>query len=126
MLNIDMMEGIMVTILIIISVILSASAQILLKYGVKNISITGSVFHILVQYINIYVLLGIMSYIGSMIIWLYVLTKVNVGYAYSFTSLGFVLVMLFSILLFGENVNLLKIIGTLLIGFGIILIARGR
>ncbi|KAA5806003.1 EamA family transporter [Thermoanaerobacterium thermosaccharolyticum] len=126
MLNIDMMEGIMVTILIIISVILSASAQILLKYGVKNISITGSVFHILVQYINVYVLLGIMSYIGSMIIWLYVLTKVDVGYAYSFTSLGFVLVMLFSIILFGENVNLLKIIGTLLISFGIVLIARGR
>jgi len=126
MLNIDMMEGIMVTILIIISVILSASAQILLKYGVKNISITGSVFHILVQYINIYVLLGIMSYIGSMIIWLYVLTKVDVGYAYSFTSLGFVLVMLFSIILFGENVNTFKIAGTLFIALGIILIARGR
>jgi EamA-like transporter family. len=116
----------MVTILIIISVILSASAQILLKYGVKNISITGSVFHILVQYINIYVLLGIMSYIGSMIIWLYVLTKVDVGYAYSFTSLGFVLVMLFSIILFGENVNTFKIAGTLFIALGIILIARGR
>nr|WP_263972606.1 SMR family transporter [Thermoanaerobacterium thermosaccharolyticum] len=116
----------MLTILILLSVILSASAQLLLKFGVKNISMTGSVLHVLVQYINIYVILGILSYVGSMVIWLYILTKVDVGYAYSFTSLGFVLVMLFSIILFGENVNTFKIAGTLFIALGIILIARGR
>lgn len=116
----------MVTILIILSVILSASAQLLLKFGVKNISMTGSILHVLTQYINAYVVLGIFSYIGSMVIWLYILTKVDVGYAYSFTSLGFVLVMLFSIILFGENVNAFKIAGTLFIALGIMLIARGR
>ncbi|HHW57158.1 MAG TPA: EamA family transporter [Clostridia bacterium] len=115
----------MITLLILISVGLSASAQLLLKLGTKNVNLSGDLIHILLQYVNIYVIAGIVSYIISMLVWLYVLTKVEVGYAYSFTSLGFVFVMLFSILLFGESANILKIIGTLFICIGIILISRG-
>lgn len=57
--------------------------------------------------------------------WMATMAKLDISFAYPFTSLGFVLVLLFSSLLLGENMNAYKIIGVLLIMLGIVVTSRG-
>ena len=53
------------------------------------------------------------------------MTKFEISYAYPFTILGLVFVTIFSVILFGESVNIYKIGGIILIVFGVIVISKG-
>jgi multidrug transporter EmrE-like cation transporter len=52
------------------------------------------------------------------------LTKFEVSYAYPFTSLGFVLVLMFGTLMLGEVMTLAKALGIILIIAGILVGGR--
>jgi multidrug transporter EmrE-like cation transporter len=56
--------------------------------------------------------------------WMAALTKFDVTYAYPFTSLGFVLVLLLGAFIFGETLTIYKVAGIVLIIFGIIVGSR--
>jgi multidrug transporter EmrE-like cation transporter len=111
---------------ILMSVLLSVVAQILLKQGMTNFSqdsenwwaISYSIFT------NSFIILGLTCYGLSMVVWLYVLSKVDVSRAYPFVGLGFIGTMLFAHYFLGEVVTLTKIMGTMLVVFGIILLAK--
>jgi len=53
------------------------------------------------------------------------MTKLELSFAYPFISLSFVLVFVFSALLFHETVTAPKVVGLLLIIAGIIVTGRG-
>jgi multidrug transporter EmrE-like cation transporter len=53
------------------------------------------------------------------------LTQFDLSYAYPFMSLSFVLVLVFSVVLFGETATAPRIIGILLILAGIAVGSRG-
>ena len=53
------------------------------------------------------------------------MTKFDISYAYPFTMLGFVAVLVLSALLLGETFNIYKIIGCLTIVVGVIIASRG-
>ena len=57
--------------------------------------------------------------------WMATMTKFDISYAYPFTMLGFVAVLLLSVLLLGESFNLYKIIGCLIIVTGVVITSRG-
>jgi drug/metabolite transporter (DMT)-like permease len=57
--------------------------------------------------------------------WMAAMTKLELSYAYPFMSLAFVLVLIFSSVLFHESITTPKILGTLLIIVGIIVTSRG-
>ncbi len=61
----------------------------------------------------------------SGVCWMATMTKLDVSYAYPFTSLVFVLVLAFSHLLLGEPFNAQKLLGVLLIMAGILVSSRG-
>lgn len=117
--------------LVLVSVIISSIAQILLKAGMNSQSIKNYMKgdiepSILVQIMtNLYVISGLALYFFGAIIWLFVLSKVQVSTAYPFVALGFVLVAVFGRLFFHDEFALNKIIGTILIIFGVIVLARG-
>lgn len=120
-----------VILLILASVSLSASAQILLKIGmtagaIQQVISSGESLTTIALIImtNIYVLLGLFTYITSACLWLFVLAKIDVSLAYPFVGIGFILTMLMGKILLGEPVGATRIGGTLLVVIGITLLAR--
>ena len=57
--------------------------------------------------------------------WMLAVRQLDLSYAYPFTSLSFVLVLVFSAVLFRESITVPKIMGLLLIICGIIVGSRG-
>jgi len=114
-------------IFIVTSVLLNALAQILLKAGMKNFSnidlknnITQTVLSIS---LNPYIISGFISYGISIILWLWVLSKVDVSLAYPFQALGYIVVTILAWFVFQENINLTRIIALIFITVGLIILA---
>ena len=72
---------------------------------------------------NIYLLLGLMSYFISTVIWIVALSRVSVSIAYPMISLGYVFVALAAWFLFNEPLSSIKLLALGIITFGIILLA---
>jgi len=112
---------------IIATVSLSAVAQIAFKIGVTALraaqpaNLTGVA---LAAMASPYIWAGLIIYASSLVAWLWVLSQVDVSAAYPFVGISFVLTALMGALYLHENVSLLRIMGTLLVIFGCVLIAR--
>jgi drug/metabolite transporter (DMT)-like permease len=76
------------------------------------------------QFLNPWIFSGFVSAFLASLAWMAAMTRLDLGYAYPFMSLAFVLVMGFSVAFLGEAVNLAKIAGTLMVVGGLIVIAR--
>ena len=119
-------DNIMINLIIISSIACSALAQIMLKLGMSNVTIDSITFENLLRlFLNPFILAGVALYVTAMLIWLYVLKQVEVSYAYPFTALGFVMVMVISYFFLAEQVTLLRVAGITLIIGGIFLISKG-
>ncbi|HIU55964.1 MAG TPA: 4-amino-4-deoxy-L-arabinose transferase [Candidatus Gallibacteroides avistercoris] len=114
--------------IIIVSVSLNAAAQIFLKKGMLEIgrlSLTSISYSQLIALMsNVYLWMTLLCYAVSVILWIVVLSRVEVSYAYSFLSIGYILVALAGYYLFGESLSAMKIWGIITICIGIYLISR--
>jgi multidrug transporter EmrE-like cation transporter len=117
-------------ILILISVTLSAVAQIGFKAGMASPAIQralrmdGWVELSFAAFTNPYVVGGLILYGLSVATWLLVLARVDVSAAYPFVGLGFILTMVLAAFLLHEPVGALRVLGTLLVATGVVCIAR--
>lgn len=68
---------------------------------------------------------GLASAFLASLFWMAAMTKFSLSFAYPFMSSAFVIVMFFSVLLFGEALNIHKLIGTSLIVAGIVVLSQG-
>ena len=74
--------------------------------------------------LNPWIISSILSTFLAGVSWMLAMTKFETSYAYPFTSLQFVIILVASVLLFGETFSFSKLIGTLLIMIGILIVAR--
>ena len=117
--------------LISLSVTLSATAQITLKLGmnspfVQQAIASASAFSIFNSILtNGFVMGGLTLYFASAAVWLFVLAKVEVSFAYPFVGLGFILTMLIAYFINGEALSITKVMGTSFIAIGIAIVAQG-
>jgi drug/metabolite transporter (DMT)-like permease len=114
---------------ILISVLTSTVGQLLLKKGMNNVgSITLSwgqlVSTLWTIVINPYVFIGLVIYLAGTVFWLAALSRVDLSYAYPFASLGYVIMLVASWLMFDEKITLSRLLGTVIIGIGVLLIYR--
>jgi drug/metabolite transporter (DMT)-like permease len=114
---------------ILISVVAGAVGQIMLKKGMSTIGpLTFSVdqlFNVLLKIaMNPYVVIGLFVYVFGVVFWLFALSRVDLSFAYPFASLSYIVMLLASWLLFGENITLMRVAGTIVIGLGVLLISR--
>lgn len=111
---------------IIFTVFLSACAQVLLKIGVEKAGdfMGGGLPAIISTLFSPFVMGGIFIYGLSVLIWLWVLSRVDLSLAYPFVGISFIFTLLFGVFLLDEAVNTPRIIGTLLIALGCIFVAR--
>ena len=72
-----------------------------------------------------FVFSGLLATFVSGLCWMATMSKLEISYAYPFTALGFVLVLIFSHFFFGESFNMMKLGGVLLIIGGIAVASRG-
>lgn len=72
-----------------------------------------------------FVLSGFAAAFIASLFWMAAMTKFSLSFAYPFMSSAFVLVMLLSVLFFGEIINSYKLIGTLLIVAGMVVMSQG-
>ena len=115
--------------LILTGVLLNAVAQIALKSGMRTIgTFTFSLENIvpigLRVGMNPYVLLGLGCYVVSVVVWLLVLSRVDVSYAYPMLSVGYIVAALAGKAFFGEPVDLVRWMGIVTICVGVYLITR--
>ncbi|WP_313494032.1 SMR family transporter [Stenotrophomonas sp.] len=117
--------------IILFSVALNASAQLFLRKGMPQVSITADqgvmtlvqdAFRVL---FNPWVFSGLSCYAISIVLWMYVLSKVQVSFAYPFLSVGYVIVVAAAYFFFREPVSIMKLSGIALICVGVALVARG-
>lgn len=72
-----------------------------------------------------WVILAFICTFLSGIAWMMTLTKFDLSYAYPFTSLNFVIMLICGALFFEEPFTMHKLIGTLLVVIGLIIVTRG-
>lgn len=116
--------------LILSSVSLSVCAQLLLRRAMSssriqaalNGDLSAAVFAVA---LDIYVVAGLLIYSLSVVLWLLVLSKIEVSKAYPFVGLGFVGTMVFACWFLNEPLTLVKVAGTVLVLCGVALIASG-
>lgn len=114
---------------ILISVLGGAAGQILLKQGMSTL---GPLTLSLPQLgtilwrigTNPFVIGGLFIYMLSTLFWLTALSRVELSFAYPFASLSYVVMLIAAWRLFDENISLPRLIGTLIIGAGVLLISR--
>ena len=114
---------------ILFTVLTNAAAQLLLKHGMMTLgpisfSAETAIQRIFQIVFNPWVFLGLSTFVISMASHLYVLSKVDLSYAYPFLSLAYVAVAFFAWLLFKEELGALKIAGIAFICVGTVLIAQ--
>jgi len=105
---------------VLISVSLNATGQILFKAA--RVEHAGLPFYSL--FFQLETLVGFLFYGLSSISWLWVLSRVQISYAYPILALAFPIVVIFSVILFGESVSLARWIGISTIVVGVFLLAR--
>lgn len=74
--------------------------------------------------LNPHVMAGIACYAVSVILWIMVLSRVDVSYAYPLLSVGYVVTALAGKAFFGEPVGFARWAGILVICFGVYLVAK--
>ena len=106
--------------------------QLLLKIGMQRAGAIGrgsfdNPLSLLQRvFANPWILVAIPLYGAGFLIWLVVLSKLNLSYAYSFLALAYVLVPLFSWWLFKEQIPPLQWAGIFVVCFGLILIGFAK
>jgi multidrug transporter EmrE-like cation transporter len=115
--------------LIMLGVMLNAAAQLFLKEGMRRIGHFEFVWANIVPIGfmvagNLFVLSGLVCYVISVAVWLLVLSRVEVSFAYPLLSVGYIVNAVAGYYLFQENLSLTRITGILIICVGVYFITR--
>jgi multidrug transporter EmrE-like cation transporter len=115
--------------LIVFGVMLNAAAQLALKQGMRQIGYfdfglrnLGRI--VLVVTASPYILAGLSCYIVSVAVWLLVLSRVEVSYAYPLLSIGYIVTAFAGWLFFHESIDAIRWVGIVVICIGVWLITR--
>ena len=114
---------------ILVSVLLGAVGQILLKKGMTNMGAITLTLNQLPATLwgmatNLYVVFGLLLYVTGTVFWLSALSRVDLSYAYPFASLSYVIMLVASWFLFHENITVMRLLGTLVVALGVFLISK--
>ena len=113
--------------LILTSVLFNCLAQILIRKGMLNIgeiSISNLMQYTSAMFTSVWLWCAMISLVISILLWLQVLSKVEVSFAYPFNGIGYALTAVACHYLFGESLSIMRVCGILVICFGVYLVSR--
>jgi multidrug transporter EmrE-like cation transporter len=106
--------------LILLSAFLGSVGQVILKIGANRIG----ELDILKLIKTPEIVLGLFFFGFSFLLWIKVLTKSDLSYAYPLISLGYINVVISSYFLFNEPISVSKLTGIILIILGVIFLNK--
>jgi multidrug transporter EmrE-like cation transporter len=74
---------------------------------------------------QVWVWAGLIIFAFSAVLWLFALSRANLSFAYPFAALGYVIIVIASILFLNEHVQPVTWVGVVLIVAGILVVAQG-
>jgi multidrug transporter EmrE-like cation transporter len=115
--------------IILLGVGLNALAQLLLKKGITSVGQFAFTAEAILRVapavaLNPFIVAGLTSYVVSVVIWLLVLSRVDVSAAYPFLSVGYVIAAVGGWLWFAEELSPQRLLGIALICVGVVFVAR--
>jgi drug/metabolite transporter (DMT)-like permease len=120
----------MLIVLILMSVGLAATAQLTLKHGMNQVTkasgtaaLNSGTLKSVVT--NLSVIGGLAIFGLSAVVWLLVLSRTSLSFAYPFASLAYILIVLFDRFMLHEAVPPLRWAGVVFIMAGIVLVGQG-
>jgi multidrug transporter EmrE-like cation transporter len=118
-----------ILLLILFTVTLSGVAQLALKLGseqIKGHSLAndGVTSLLWTMFTSPMIVIALGIYGLSMVLWIWVLSRVDLSVAYPFVGVSFILTMAFGYFLLGENVSFMRMMGTVLIAVGCVMVAN--
>lgn len=109
------------------AVTLVVIAQLFVKKGIDSLAFKGFSERLVFTYFRLFLdpifILGIVFYITATFFWLYALSKVDLTFAAPFLALTYVLILIGAWLFLGESISFLRVIGTLVVCFGLIIVS---
>jgi len=115
--------------LIMLGVMLNAAAHLFLKEGMRRIGhfefVWANIVPIGIMVAgNLFILAGLVCYVVSVVVWLLVLSRVEVSFAYPLLSVGYIVNAVAGYYLFQEDLSLMRITGILIICVGVYFVTR--
>jgi multidrug transporter EmrE-like cation transporter len=113
------------------TVLFTVYSQLIMRWQVSQAGalpaeLSGKLSFIFHLFLNPWILSSILATLFAGISWMLVMSRFEISYAYPWIGLNFVLMLLCGFLFFGESMSEPKIIGTLLVVAGIVVMARGQ
>ena len=100
------------------------ATQICFKYAGSTLDDSHGLLGLLVRGAQTpVVLLGLVLYFVGFLIWLTILKDIDLGRAFPMTAVIYVSTLASAVILFHERLNALRIVGVLVIGLGVIMLA---
>jgi len=115
--------------LVMTGVLLNAVAQLALKASVSETGVINldmqSLFTTAGSLVsNLWLWLGLICYAVSVVVWLLALSRVDVSIAYPMLSVGYIVNAIAAWQMFGEPMNIGKVVGIGIIILGVYVLAR--
>lgn len=115
--------------LIFICIIFNVISQLLLKAGMNGIGYFDYTLSSLISVglraaMNPGIALGLLLYGLSFVLWLVVLSRLEVSLAYPLLSIGYIIMPFVSYLFLGETLSLSRVLGISVIIVGVFLVSR--
>ncbi len=108
-----------------IAVVLNAAANILIKAAARGVEIQLDLPGLVRLATEPYLAVGIASFAAALGFYAYALTGIELSVGYPImTSLGLVIVFLWSVMFFQERLDWVKVVGTASILVGVVMLAR--
>ena len=106
-----------------------SAAQLLVKKGVLSVgpypqNLNELIPFFLRAYTNVYIIAAVFLTIVTALAWILAITRAQLSFLYPFVALSFVLVTLFSLLIFKEDVGAVRWVGIIVICLGVFLVSR--
>lgn len=114
---------------IVSTIVFTVYSQLIMRWQVQLAGplpdpVSGKLSYVAQLLLNPWVLSGVVATFFAGISWMLAMTKFEISYAYPWVSLNFVLMLVMGVLLFNESFNSVKVLGTLLVVAGIVVITR--
>ncbi len=128
--NVRLQAMVMVFMLLLTASALTVTGEVLLKIGINHVTEQVGAFSLdprvlWATFTDWRVLLGFGLVFGGALFWLGVISRVDLSFAYPLLALNYVIILIPSRILLNESISLIRLVGALIIVFGVIVITWG-
>lgn len=115
---------------IFLTVLFTVYSQLVIRWQVSMAgqlpdNAVGKIQFLCTLLLNPWVVTSVVATFFAGISWMLAMTKFEVSYAFPFASLNYVLILAASVFLFNETITSAKVLGTLIVVVGIMVMAKG-